>query len=239
MRSRFTRVFLFATIGCLLVSLFVYNSEYVYGDLKDTVRELSADDLVDPRSVGQTFQMTGTVVDVFRSKNGLVALTVLDKQKNLTLSVPIFASLGRIEQMPSVGSQVLIFGNLGFYKGRAQLKPLSAKHVRVLSASASEAAAVDLKYAMNNPGQLVLIGPVQVYELSPFVAKKSGKRHLRLTIGQDGQIISGICFEGNWSSGLLDKLENATQNIYVSGTIGEYRGSPNITVNSFVLEEPQ
>ena len=92
----------------------------------------------------------------------------------------------------------------------------------------SEALAVD---KAPKERDLVLIEGAAISQVTKFVSR-SLKMHVRFVLqaSGDGRELTGIVYEGNWSSDMLEVLRSGTANLV--GYWDEYQGAP-----SFVLEK--
>ena len=115
-----------------LVAIFAARACYEYPAATARLPRLAPGHFVDPRYWGASFQLVGEVRSARRLPQGIVLLDVFDAERDMRIDVSSFPSLGTLRDQPERGDMVRVTGSLGMYRGRPQLKPLSAAHVQVL-----------------------------------------------------------------------------------------------------------
>ena len=154
----------------IILSCFVaVNNKWSYGSLGEP-RHLTSDDLLIPESRGQTFLIKGGVTYFFRTKNDLFILSLKSDDEKISIQVPVWPSFGELPRVRR-GDTVEIVGNLGKYRGKWQLNPLSAEHIRINSAEHIRiidewyySLAVPLSQALKRIDETLLIGPVDAVD---------------------------------------------------------------------------
>ena len=212
----------------IILSCFVaVNNKWSYGSLGEP-RHLTSDDLLIPESRGQTFLIKGGVTYFFRTKNDLFILSLKSDDEKISIQVPVWPSFGELPRVRR-GDTVEIVGNLGKYRGKWQLNPLSTEHIRIIDEQ-DYSLAVPLSLALKRIDETLLIGPVDAVDAVPFISK-SGKKHLRIVVrDQDGDA-EGIIFEGNWDEIDLETFRKK-QTVYLKAKVGIYRGKPSLQTMS-------
>ena len=213
----------------IILSCFVaVNNKWSYGSLGEP-RHLTSDDLLIPESRGQAFLIKGGVTYFFRTKNDLFILSLKSDDEKISIQVPVWPSFGELPRVRR-GDTVEIVGNLGKYRGKWQLNPLSTEHIRIIDEQ-DYSLAVPLSLALKRVNETLLIGPVDAVDAVPFTSKTSGKKHLRIVVrDQDGDA-EGIIFEGNWDEIDLETFRKK-QTVYLKAKVGIYRGKPSLQTMS-------
>lgn len=187
-------------------------------------------DRTKPVQVGKTFWVEGRATAVYRARGDLLVLKVEVGCEHGPIGVPIFASLGDLDSMPSAGDSVRVIGKLGRYKDEWQLEPLAKADVRVTvrMSDLNTADAYSLSRALDLPGRTLLVGPLVVQKMTPFVSKQ-GRQHLRLVLTNlgGGEPVGGVMWEGTWGTETL-LLEN--QPVFVLAKIDTYKNAPSLVV---------
>lgn len=214
-----------------------FNKNYSYGD-QASYTKLTAAAIVDPTNQGMTFRLSGHVINTFTTSQGLIILTVQNRAESLTIDVPIFPSIGKLETKPTTGDAVAVVGNLGQYKGRPQLRPLSAELIEVKSVGTiSPELAHKLSDAIktgSNSGPL-LIGPVSAVSSKTF-RSKAGKKHLKVVLKDKTAIAEGIIWESGWDEALRGRLDGGAE-FYVYAKVGTFQNQPSLTIDTITFSE--
>jgi len=156
-------------------------------------------------------------------------LSLKSDDGKISIQVPVWPSFGELPRVRR-GDTVEIVGNLGKYRGKWQLNPLSAEHIRIVDEQ-DYSLAVPLSQALARIDETLLIGPVDAVDAVPFTSKTSGKKHLRIVVrDQDGDA-EGIIFEGNWDEIDLETFRKK-QTVYLKAKVGIYRGKPSLQTMS-------
>ena len=221
----------------IILSCFVaVNNKWSYGSLGEP-RHLTSEDLLTPENRGQTFLIKGGVTYFFRTKNDLFILGLKSDDEKISIQVPVWPSFGELPRVRR-GDTVEIVGNLGKYRGKWQLNPLSAEHIRINSAEHIRiidewyySLAVPLSQALKRIDETLLIGPVDAVDAVPFTSKTSGKKHLRIVVRDQDRDAEGIIFEGNWDEIDLETFRKK-QTVYLKAKVGIYRGKPSLQTMS-------
>ena len=203
------------------------NNQWSYGSLGET-RHLTSDDLLTPENRGQTFLFKGVVAFFFRTRNDLFILSLKSEDRKISIQVPVWPSFGELPRVRR-GDTVEIVGNLGKYRGKWQLNPLSTEHIRIIDEQ-DYSLAIPLSLALKRIDETLLIGPVDAVDAVPFISK-SGKKHLRIVVrDQDGDA-EGIIFEGNWDEIDLE-IFRKKQTVYLKAKVVKYKGKPSLQTMS-------
>jgi hypothetical protein len=222
----------------ILTCFAIVNNFWSYGPREET-RRLTPEHLLNPQSRGQLFLFKGVVTSSFRTRNDLFILSLKSEDGGKTIQVPIWPSFG---ELPLVrrGDTVEIDGNLGKYRGKWQLNPLSAEHIRINSAEHIRiidewyySLAVPLSQALKRIDETLLIGPVDAVDAVPFTSK-SGKKHLRIVVRDQEEEVSGIIYEGSWNEIDLE-IFRKKQTVYLKAKVVKYNGKPSIETMSVKL----
>ena len=100
------------------------------------------------------------------------------------------------------------------------------QHIRIIDET-DYSRALPLAEAITRLNETLLIGPVEGVKTLPFVSKKSGREHLRLTV-RDGDIeVEGIIFSGSWDNQDVEVLKSGRP-VYLRAKVAAYRGKPNL-----------
>ncbi len=209
-----------AVLGLIAVTV-----RYRYDDLLlDRLPQLTAAHVADPRFAGTTFRFEGRATQVRTLASGTVTLRLHNSAEDVHLEASAFPSLGRLPLKPRRGETVRVTGNLGTYRGRPQIRPLSARHVEVVLGEA-----VPLATALSaRDGETLLVGPVAALRVEPF-AGRGGRRHFELEFADARTRMRGVVFEGDWTADALRRLRSGTP-VVVAAERDEYRGEPSLTV---------
>jgi len=200
------------------------NKFWSYGPLENIDR-LTAIHLADKGSKGRTFRFKGVVHSLFRTQNDLFIVSLKSQNGDVSIQVPIWPSSGKLPRLRR-GDTAEIVGNLGRYRGKLQLNPLSSEHISIIDET-DYSGAVPLTEAITRLNETLLIGPVEGVKTLPFVSKKSGREHLRLTV-RDGDIeVEGIIFSGSWDNQDVEVLKSGRP-VYLRAKVAAYRGKPNL-----------
>ena len=143
------------------------NNQWSYGSLGET-RHLTSDDLLTPENRGQTFLFKGVVAFFFRTRNDLFILILKSDDGKISIQVPVWPSFGELPRVRR-GDTVEIVGNLGKYRGKWQLNPLSTEHIRIIDEQ-DYSLAVPLSLALKRVNETLLIGPVDAVDAVPFTS---------------------------------------------------------------------
>lgn len=209
----------------LILSCFAaVNKFWSYGQLGQPVH-LTSQHLMQSQSRGQAFSFKGVVRYFFRTKNDLLILSLKSKDGDISIQVPIWPSSGGLPRLRR-GDTVEIVGNLGKYRGKWQLNPLSSEHIHIID-DIDDSLAVPLSEALKRVNEMLLIGPVETVTAAPFTSKKSGRQHLRIVVRDQDREVEGIIFDGSWDEHDLKKFETS-QTVYLRAKMGSYRGKPSL-----------
>ena len=227
-RSYVNKPSIIISVVVILTCFAAVNSHWSYGPLEQTIR-LTPEHLLIPESRGQTFLIKGGVTYFFRTKNDLFILSLKSDDEKISIQVPVWPSFGELPRVRR-GDTVEIVGNLGKYRGKWQLNPLSTEHIRIIDEQ-DYSLAVPLSLALKRIDETLLIGPVDAVDAVPFTSKTSGKKHLRIVVrDQDGDA-EGIIFEGNWDEIDLETFRKK-QTVYLKAKVEIYRGKPSLQTMS-------
>lgn len=218
------------SIVSLLLLVYI-NSQYTYANNLSTAPQLTASAIKAPRSTGKTFQFRGTANEVYKPSDGITIIKLHNVDKNIHIGVPVFSSMGTLEAVPRVGDQVRVIGNLGQYKGQPQLKPLAAEHVKIVAGPELENA-VPLSEAVKKGEGNMLIGPVKSESVNAFTSN-SGKKHYRVVLSDDKQIVKGIMFDGQWDRSDI-KLLGSTRDLLIYAKVEIYKGQLSLQIHRVV-----
>ncbi len=229
-------------LSCLaaLVVLFAANARYVYSDALDQLPQLTATHIADPGFTGSTFRFEGVVNDVGSLRSGLLIIKLYNAEEDVHVDAAVFPSVGCLPVKPVPGESVRITGNLGMYRGRPQITPLSALHVKVIS---SDDVAVSLSDAvsMERAGGTLRIGPLTATAVEPFTSRR-GLKHVRLMFadpksGAHGTRITaqGIMFQGDRTRCEVNLLGSGAP-VMVVAKVDRYRGRPSLVVKRVSVE---
>lgn len=224
-----------------LLSLFLYQYSYSYPD-EAQYPLLGAEHVSAPEHEGMTFQFEGAVIDVFTTKEQLIIVKLKSAAQNVVIDVPIFPSMGTLPQQPQVGDLMKVIGNLGSYKGKPQLKPLTTALITISSlndAAQDRQEAYSIRQAISEATDAgtVLVGPITTLNTSPFISK-SKKEHLRLVITDASGMAEGIMWAGNWNEQMRRTMDQG-QPFYASAEVGTFRGQPSFNLNRITFVEAQ
>ena len=217
----------FGAVGSAVMIIVFFaaaNKFWSYGPL-DNIDRLKTVHLADSGSSGKTFRLKGTVAYMFRTQNDLLIVTLKAQNEDVSIQMPLWPSSGKLPRLRS-GDTVELVGNLGRYRGKPQLNPLSSEHIRIIDET-DYSGAVPLAEAITRLNETLIIGPVEGVEALPFLSKKSGREHLRLSV-RDGDVeAEGIIFSGNWDDLDVEVLKSG-QPVYLRAKVASYRGKPNL-----------
>ncbi len=136
----------------------------------------------------------------------------------------MFPSAGRLAVDPRRDDVVRVVGNLGTYRGRPQIRPLSARHVEVRAGDA-----VALAQARSAPeGRTMRVGPVVAARVLPF-AGRGGRRHLEVEFVAPGggARTRGVVFAGDWTDETLRLLSSGLP-VELVAQRDDYGGEPSL-----------
>jgi len=227
--ENFSRIFVSKSgvvISAVIILVFfaAANKFWSYGPL-EKIDRLTAGHLADKGSKGQAFRFKGAIAYLFRTQNDLFIVTLKSQNGGVSIQVPIWPSSGKLPRLRR-GDTVEIVGNLGRYRGKPQLNPLSSEHIRIIDET-DYSRALPLAEAITRLKETLLIGPVKGVKTLPFVSKKSGREHLRLIV-RDGDVeAEGIIFSGSWDDLDVEVLESGRL-VYLRAKVAAYRGKPNL-----------
>ena len=155
-------------------------------------------------------------------------MSLKSDDEKISIQVPVWPSFGELPRVRR-GDTVEIVGNLGKYRGKWQLNPLSTEHIRIIDEQ-DYSLAVPLSLALKRVNEILLIGPVDAVDAVPFTSK-SGKKHLRIVVRDQAGAAEGIIFEGNWDEIDLETFRKK-QTVYLKAKVGIYRGKPSLQTMS-------
>ena len=204
------------------------NQRYNYGDLENTIPILTAPKVTASDSVGRTYRFNGTVASAFRTRQNMLVVQAFNTTTNVNIEIPIFPSLGRISQSPSKGDSISVVGNLGFYRGRPQLRPLSLDQLQI-SRGESPGQRFSLTEALRHQGATAWVGPVVGVRAEKFTSR-SGREHIRFTVREGALTANGILFQGDWAPSDIDLLRSGRA-IRLQAKIDSYRGQPSLVTS--------
>lgn len=222
-----------------IFTLFVISQSHSYDHDAD-YQTLSSTIIADPVNQGMTFSFSGTIIDAHTTRQGLIILKVQNRQSNLTIDVPIFPSIGKLETTPQTGDSISLVGNLGQYKGKPQLQPLAAELIQVQQNSHIDPeVSHTLREAIvdGNQNVTLLIGPVSAVSTQTFTSK-SGKTHLKVVLRDPTALVEGVIWAGNWDQALRNQLGSKAA-FHVNAKVGSFRGQPSLTINKVIFSRPE
>ena len=230
-------VTLLASVAALGV-LFAANARYVYSDALHQLPQLTAGHIADPRFAGSTFRFDGLVTGVSTLDSGMLIIGLRNGAADVQLDAAVFPSVGCLPHKPARGESVRVVGNLGMYRGRPQLKPLSAAHVDVISPHGAPIPLADAVSAAH-AGETLRVGPLTATSVEPFTSRR-GLEHVRLTLAaastgsaEKRATVQGVMFQGDRTDCELRLLRSAAP-VVVTAEIDEYQGSPSLVVKRVV-----
>lgn len=230
-----TRFGCLLAVAALLAVLFVANRQYVYSDRLDRAPRLTASHIADPRFAGATFQVEGRVTSIRTMQQGIVVIDLHQAEEGLFVGVPVFPALGCLPVKPVRDERVRVTGNLGMYRGRPQIRPLSAAHVELV---APPIIAWTATAAAERTGETLYIGPLRTVA-SEFFESRQGWEHLRLTLADVGvgmdpvaesrAMFQGIMYQNAQTACEVDLLRSG-EPFMVTAEVVTYRGAPSLNV---------
>lgn len=224
---RLVPVFAFAGVLLLLLAARWYR----YSDALEDVPQVTAAHLADPRFAGSAVRVTGQVRSVRSLRREMLVIQLFEPQEDVYVQVPVFPRLGCLPVRPIRGEIVRIYGSLGTYAGRPQVRPLSAAHV-TLEDPPKASEAITLREAAIRLGDTLLVGPLRAEAVEPFTSR-AGRRHFRLRFADPEDpvtgVVGGVLFEGNAGHCQLSRL-NASEPYFVTAEVEEFGGAPSLNV---------
>ncbi len=221
-----------------LVTVFATTIRYTYPSTLTLLPKVTAPHVADPSYSGTTFQFEGRVTRVSTLPSGILILRLYDPTMDMNMESSVFPSLGCLPEKPIRDETVRITGNLGMYRGRPQIRPLSADHVQVL-VPLENAALMPLSAVISGQsGRHVLAGPLTVDRISSFTSQ-SGGRHVRLELsdarpeGTSQANVNGVMFEGDQTACELRRLSSGRA-VVVGAEVTTYNGAPSLTIKRVV-----
>ncbi len=223
-------------LSCLvaIIMLFTANSRYVYSDDLDQLPRLTASHIADPKFAGSTFRFEGLASNVRTLQSGLMIIKLRNAKEDLHIDVAVFPSVGCLPVKPTPGESVRVTGNLGMYKGRPQIKPLSAMHVEVTTPG-GDAVSLSEVTLMKRVGETLRVGPLIATTVDPFTSRR-GLQHVRLTfadsqLGVNGEhaTVQGIMFQGDRTDCEIKLLSSGTP-VVLTAKVDAYKGRPSLVV---------
>ena len=214
-----------------VVLLFVAARWYRYPEALRDAPTVTAAHLADPRFAGGAVQVTGQVRSVRSLPREMLVIELFEPGEDVYLQVPVFPRLGCLPDRPVRDEIVRIYGSLGAYAGRPQIRPLSADHVN-LESPPDVSEAVSLREASERIGETLLVGPLRAIAVEPFTSR-AGRDHFRLEFAEPGEpatgVVGGVLFEGNAGHCQLARLK-AREPYFVTATVEEFDGAPSLNV---------
>lgn len=193
--------------------------------------EVTAAHLADPRFAGAAVQVTGRVRSVRSLPREFLVIQVYEPREDVYLEAPLFPRLGCLPVRPVRDEIVRIYGSLGTYAGRPQIRPLSAAHV-TLENPPNAAKAISLREASTRIGETLLVGPLRAEAVAPFTSR-AGRDHFRLRFADPRDpaagTVGGVLFEGNAGHCQLARLRSSDP-YFVTAAVEEFGGAPSLNV---------
>ena len=223
-----------AVAGVLL--LFLAARWYHDPDSLGNAPQVTAAHLADPRFAGGTVQVTARVRSVRRLPREMLVIQIFEPRGDVYLDVPVFPRLGCLPVRPVRDETIRIYGSLGTYAGRPQIRPLSAGHITLETPQAASSA-VRLREAITRTGETLLVGPLRTVAVEPFTSR-AGRDHFRLRVADPGDSATGpaggVLFGGNAGHCQLARLR-ADEPYFVTATVETFRGAPSLNVQRVLV----
>ncbi len=219
----------------MIALLFAANARYVYSENLDKLPELTVRHIANPLFSGSTFHFAGRVKKVQTiPSSGTVTVKLHRAEAGLHIDAVVFPGVGKLLEIPLAGDIVRVTGNLGWYQGRPQIKPLSSAHIQILPSDCAVRPLAEL-VASGKTGQTWCLGPVVATKVE-FAKSRRGRRNVRLgfteshsSLGARRNAVAGIMFDSEWIDRDVALLRSgASLNVIVR--IDEYRGELSLVV---------
>ena len=186
---------------CLLLVLWGCNKSYdVETNESTSVNEsieLTKETISNGQYQNKVIHYKGVVGKSFKNKYGIVNVYFENQNLPNTVAVSIFPSLG-FDKKIDKGDEIIVYGVVKPYKDILEIEPLNKDSIKILAKNQSNDS-VKLKDVSSHIGEYITINNVSIVQQNEFTSKKSGKKHLRFKIIQNGNSYDGIAFEKTYN----------------------------------------
>lgn len=218
----------------LLLIGYISYSNFKYQPITKGGQEVALEVLKE-QELGEPINVTGIVEKVYKSKEGILNISVTDSNSNIVVSM--FPSFGLMHQELKMGDKIQVQGLLTKYKEQFQVQPFSKESIVLLDRNIEnlDLSKVALSEVQDFIDQKVWFGPIRVSNFNTYESS-SGKTHLQMNLTDGNESIEAIMFEGEWSQEDLELIESE-ETLNIVATVDEYNDEYTLNVHELYEEE--